>query len=240
MMNFIEKKFHHASLFIGWLVIYLFVFFVIARVSNDPLRATVIGNLIVLALAGVYYWDRIKPSNRVAKLSVKEVLVYACFSVVIWIAIQSMVIFLIDIGVRPPADVEADLMPVFVVLAVIVAPILEEVLFRGVFYHHLREQWGVSIGLILSVLLFALLHLNVHQFSAAVLGGLFFTVVYEKTRRVSLCIGLHMLMNGLSIGLAGRQVPSWFGSVWLTMILIMIVVVGCLVILNYKRTVTQE
>jgi len=77
----------------------------------------------------------------------------------------------------------------------VVAPIAEEVLFRGVLYGFLR-QWGAPAAILLSTLLFVL----VHRPGAAIpvtqiVGGILFAVAYEVEKNLMVPITIHSLGN---------------------------------------------
>lgn len=81
----------------------------------------------------------------------------------------------------------------------ILAPILEEILFRGIILRGLFQQ-GVSpiIAIALSSLLFGLAHMNPWQFLGAGLLGAVFGFVYYRTKALWICIFLHALNNTVS------------------------------------------
>jgi len=78
----------------------------------------------------------------------------------------------------------------------VVAPITEELFFRGILYGFLR-RWGVVPALVLSSLLFVLAHETV--FTAFILiqltGGLLFALAYEMEKNLMVPITLHVLGN---------------------------------------------
>lgn len=87
---------------------------------------------------------------------------------------------------------------VLFVFAVLTAPVVEEVLFRGVLWPLARDRgWRVA-GAIGVSLLFALIHLNV----AAILPlwglGLFWIWMYERTGDLTAPILSHALFNGVN------------------------------------------
>ncbi|MGB3453750.1 MAG: type II CAAX endopeptidase family protein [Moheibacter sp.] len=81
----------------------------------------------------------------------------------------------------------------------ILAPILEEILFRGVLLRGLLQN-GTSpiIAIFVSSLLFGAAHLNPWQFIAAGFLGAIFGFVYYRTRSLWLCMFLHALNNTIS------------------------------------------
>ena len=121
------------------------------------------------------------------------------------IAIQFAIISPI-IGLIPMADFIikmaeqlANLNPIVgFLMLVIAAPILEELIFRGVILDGLLQRYSPSKSIFISALLFGIVHLNPWQFIAALLIGIFSGWVYYKTRKLSLSIIIHMTNNFLA------------------------------------------
>jgi membrane protease YdiL (CAAX protease family) len=88
------------------------------------------------------------------------------------------------------------------VLMVILAPIIEEVLFRKVLLDRLK-LYDERTGICLSAYLFGIVHGNFWQFFYAFALGLIFAYVYTKTRKVHHTILLHMMINFI-----GGYIPS--------------------------------
>lgn len=81
----------------------------------------------------------------------------------------------------------------------ILAPIIEEILFRGILLRGLLQN-GTSpiIAILLSSVLFGLAHMNPWQFLGAGLLGAIFGFVYFRTKSLWLCMFLHALNNSIS------------------------------------------
>lgn len=86
----------------------------------------------------------------------------------------------------------------FFVLAVILAPIFEETLFRGLLFSRLTHKWGMTTGIIVSSAIFGLLHFEFVL--GAFVIGVVMCALYIKTRTLLVPIGLHAIYN-LSIWL---------------------------------------
>ncbi|WP_188382632.1 CPBP family intramembrane glutamic endopeptidase [Ornithinibacillus halotolerans] len=96
------------------------------------------------------------------------------------------------------------------IISFTLVPIVEEFLFRG----YLLNKWGAKLGIgkaiIISSLLFAFLHFDILVFLAYFANGIFYSLVYLKTKKLIVPIILHSLTNlisslsnfspGLSIG----------------------------------------
>lgn len=78
---------------------------------------------------------------------------------------------------------------------VIIGPIIEELIFRGIILNGLLKNYSFKKSLILSSFLFAVFHLNPWQFFPAFALGLLFGWLFFKTRSIVLTIIAHMLNN---------------------------------------------
>jgi len=79
-------------------------------------------------------------------------------------------------------------------LMVVLAPVVEELVFRGLVYRMLREQWGVAVSIVVSALFFSLLHHGL-IISPQFAGGIIFALAYEWSRSLWVSIALHMGAN---------------------------------------------
>ena len=77
----------------------------------------------------------------------------------------------------------------------ILVPVSEEMLFRGIAYVALRDRLGKVRGLLLSAALFASLHGLVFHFIPLFLLGIGLGYLYERTRSLIPCIVVHLLIN---------------------------------------------
>ena len=83
-----------------------------------------------------------------------------------------------------------------IVLAVIMAPIFEEIVFRGIIQKGLiNKGMNSATAIIISSVVFGLVHGNPWQFVGAVLLGCVLGLVYHKTKSLLLPILLHAFNN---------------------------------------------
>ncbi|MDY7228321.1 CPBP family intramembrane glutamic endopeptidase [Hyalangium rubrum] len=78
---------------------------------------------------------------------------------------------------------------------VLLAPLLEEVLFRGLILEGLLKNYRPSTAIAVSALLFGVVHLNPWQGIAGALMGIFLGWLYWKTRSLLPCILVHATSN---------------------------------------------
>ena len=88
------------------------------------------------------------------------------------------------------------------VITVIVAPIAEETLFRGILYPTIKQLgfpraalWGTSV-------LFALIHFNLAAFVPLLLMALVLVWLYEKSDNLLAPIAAHVIFNAVNFGRA--------------------------------------
>jgi uncharacterized protein len=80
---------------------------------------------------------------------------------------------------------------------VIIAPIVEELIFRGMIMSGFSRNYRPAFAIFFSALLFALFHLNPWQFPAAFALGLILGWIRIRTGSVLACITGHAIHNGL-------------------------------------------
>ena len=81
----------------------------------------------------------------------------------------------------------------------LVAPFVEEVLFRGILYAWLRRRWGVVISSLVSGICFSLLHGIVWLIPAIALLGVLLAVIYEKSGSIWPSIVTHATFNTVTV-----------------------------------------
>lgn len=149
----------------------------------------------------------------------KRSVLYTGAGLVLGVAI-TIVVFLVNavlIGTfGDSTPVEQSLLPnpsdsvgvivVLAILVVIVAPVTEEILFRGVLFASLRRHIGVHLAALLSGLLFAVVHIEVLASQPFGLGGLTLAGVllayaFHYTKSLRVAIVMHAVYNGVAFGL---------------------------------------
>lgn len=84
-------------------------------------------------------------------------------------------------------------------LMVIVAPVTEELLFRGIILRGLLSRYRPAVAVVLTSVLFTALHVNPWQSVSAFWLGILFGWVFLRTGLVWLCVLAHAMANGLVI-----------------------------------------
>jgi uncharacterized protein len=88
-----------------------------------------------------------------------------------------------------------------VIATCVIAPVVEEMLFRGILLRGFLAQYprGPAIGF--SALYFGFVHFNIYQYVGAFWMGLLLGWLYERSRSLIPCIALHVGVNGAVVAL---------------------------------------
>ncbi|MEM9980607.1 MAG: type II CAAX endopeptidase family protein [Cyanobacteria bacterium P01_D01_bin.2] len=114
-----------------------------------------------------------------------------------------------------------------VLLLVVAAPVLEEFIFRGFLLHRWGTRWNPPIAVLLTSVLFGILHGNVIGLT---MFGLVMALLYFRTSSLGVVIAVHALNNAIAasleviVRLTGHSEPTtledfrsgiWFGAILL-------------------------
>lgn len=84
-----------------------------------------------------------------------------------------------------------------IVYVCVLAPILEEMLFRGIILRSFLLQYSRPASILGSAALFGLAHLNIYQFAVGLILGSTSGWLYERSRSLWPCILLHATYNSI-------------------------------------------
>jgi membrane protease YdiL (CAAX protease family) len=84
-------------------------------------------------------------------------------------------------------------------MAVIVAPVAEEVIFRGYLYPVVKKYAGTTVALLLTAVLFAVLHGHVPSIPALTMLAVCLGLAYEKSGSLLVPMIMHAVFNAVSV-----------------------------------------
>jgi membrane protease YdiL (CAAX protease family) len=158
------------------LVIILIILYPEIKSPNERLGRVLGGGAVMWSIAGVFL---------------------AYLSQVIAVSIEML------LGIQPGSEnteliVEiAEATPLFMIVVAVVAPILEEIIFRKVIFGSLYKKYNFFISAFISALAFALVHLDYTHLIIYFAMGVTFSYLYVKTKRLLVPIVAHVAMNSL-------------------------------------------
>jgi len=137
-------------------------------------------------------------------------LLYVVVGVVVAVPLLSIFRLLFGANVSPPEQIpgglsiNAKLLTAF--LALVLAPITEELFYRGIFYRSLRDRHGVLVGAVVSAVLFGASHVVdapwrdvVFLQTLMVFTGAGLALIYERRANLVADIAAHVAFNVIGI-----------------------------------------
>jgi len=143
------------------------------------------------------------------------------------------------------ADSTGELILLLIVAAV-VPGICEEVAFRGLIQSGIQRTYGTKAGIIITSLLFAVIHLSPWNFLALIAMGLFLGILREKTGSIWPGALAHTVNNTIALSvlmLAPTGRDSWqydFIPLWLNGIGFVLFIGGLALFWRYRATEAEE
>ena len=126
-----------------------------------------------------------------------------------------------------------------VITSVIFAPILEELVFRGILFNRLKIRTGVIAAMIISSGIFAIGH-EFGGIISAFLFGMCMCVIYLKTDNILMTMSVHFINNVVAVILeAGNLDAFLFQMPFVPITLIVSIISGLLIILYIYKNVKQ-
>lgn len=128
----------------------------------------------------------------------------------------------------------------------IVGPVFEELLFRGAITQSLLQQYSPRKAIVVSALLFGILHLNPAQMLPAFFCGILLAWTYYKTGSLIPCMLMHILNNSMSVYVSIRypemaeHTEEWMGSTPYAMALLCAAIVLAGAVIAMQRLTTAN
>lgn len=164
-----------------------------------------------------YLRDFLRPLSSVSLSPVsaffKTVPLFIMYCPIIWVASLFWVCFLMILRIFGWIDEikPQELIIVFqnggdplaigllVIFAVLLAPIVEELIFRGCIYRFFKSKTRVVYAQIAAACLFSMVHANLSAFVPLFVIGILLSRVYERSGSILTPICFHALYNGLTL-----------------------------------------
>ncbi|NEO28395.1 MAG: CPBP family intramembrane metalloprotease [Kamptonema sp. SIO4C4] len=120
------------------------------------------------------------------------------YSVVYWIAPEWMENFLQSLALQEEAKSDLPFLTnsLEILVLIIVAPLTEEFIFRGVLFHRWATKWGLIPGLLTTSFLFGIGHVNPLGLTMV---GLILGILYLKTNSLWVPMVAHTFNNGIVV-----------------------------------------
>ncbi|WP_282137283.1 CPBP family intramembrane glutamic endopeptidase [Rossellomorea aquimaris] len=197
-------KFVVKPLYSGWL-------------DNELYAGTLMGLTIAIILLSGVYLIALRPKQLswsevgVKAFNVKDWKIIIIYSVILLVGAVIIVVLTSFIGnswENSKTEAMQQNATFFTILlafisAAIISPIYEEIFYRGFLYRWLRTRIGLTGALLLSSLIFTIIHIPTYNVMPVnFFSGILFALAYERTNSIWPSVLIHGLTNGIMVLLA--------------------------------------
>lgn len=179
-----------------YLIFKIFIQKEIIRTDNSILKTMYFFRIdkLLFCVPILYYFIKTNKENRYfkvnKKLNITDFITY--FALIFWV---NLFLNLISLAINIEGQKFIVQRPIYtdIIYAICIAPILEEVVFRGVLMTNLKK-YGIKTAIIISSLFFGISHYNIYMVIPAFFIGIVLAcVTYKYSLKYSVL--LHVLMN---------------------------------------------
>ena len=162
----------------------------------------------VIILLLKWYSNRSNEQQHKQRLNIKKIIYVALIIIGFRLAYDNSIIYWVSKIPMPDfinkVFEEMAIEPVVLLLTVaVIAPIYEEVIFRGILLKGMANKINPKLALVVSALFFAIVHMNIPQGINAFLLGLIIGSIYLNTSSIYLCIFAHFINNSVGVTISG-------------------------------------
>lgn len=123
-----------------------------------------------------------------------------------------------------------------VISVILIIPIFEEVLFRGLIFNELKKHLNIIIAIILQSLIFAISHGNMLQGIYTFIMGVVLAIVYDKTQSILTPILFHIMYNLLG-SIAVPVILTAIGGYYIAFLVLGAIILTASLVLLFKNNV---
>lgn len=168
--------------------------------------------VLIWALKKIRHWEWTDFGWQVVSLKKILTKVLGLYAIT-WVINISYALVLFNYGLTPPStDVYSKLLGqttwytliLNLLLAGVLAPLVEETLFRGIVFGGLQAYFGKWTAAVISAVIFSGLHLQAYGFFPRFILGIALVYLYNKFRSLYPSVALHSLNNIVATLIAAR------------------------------------
>lgn len=185
---------------------FLIFFKNIEIIKNNIYPIALIGDIITLLLIALIFLASdygIKDRINIKKIPIKEYLNIF----VLGIGVTILLLFLSGILTKIiPSYGEvvnqlnvASKSALQLVIAIILIPIYEEIVFRGIIFGYLRKNFNIIVAILVQALIFGIMHLNLVQGIYTFILGIVLALIYMYSDSILGNITVHIIFNLLGV-----------------------------------------
>ena len=152
----------------------------------------------ILSFPIMYYfvktYKKYKYFKTDERLNIRNFIIY--FALTFWVGNISHILTTLTFKFKERTTLVEGPLYIDIIMTLCVAPILEEIVFRGVIMNNLKK-YGIKTAIIVNSILFGVSHSNINMIIPAILTGIIFSyIAYKYSLKYSIL--LHFLLNILT------------------------------------------
>ena len=182
-----------AIVFVGIVLIAVFVF------KINEIMALMACTLLYFAIENKTFEPKAKIIESIIKGFIHTIKVWPILFLIGFFSSILLVGFAPQENVRKLQNGNYSNIGIIILTACIIAPITEELIFRGMIYPLLKKGIGVFWGCAISSIIFSAIHYNVLSFAVLFVFSCCLTYIYEKYNTLLVPIISHSTFNGIMI-----------------------------------------
>lgn len=177
----------------------------------DIYEASIYGNILGFILGLIAVLLILKPEMKLTQVrdasTITETIMWSILGVFMALISQTIagMIEIYVLNIKTTSENTQQLMditrsvPIFIILTALVAPILEEIVFRKIIFGTLYKRTNFFIAGLISALIFGFIHGEPKHILVYASMGFVFAFLYVKTKRIIVPIIAHMAMNSIVV-----------------------------------------
>lgn len=155
--------------------------------KDKAFREIILNLLILIWFYIILYKENGKIINCISKINYKKIIYLYVLNIGIYVG-TGLCFFIGDKSlIKVPSAM-------YITFAITLAPIVEELIFRGVILNRLKIRFGIVPAIFVSAIIFALVHFDLNILGRLIFGVLC-AILFFQTRNIVNCIILHALNN---------------------------------------------
>lgn len=209
-------------------------------VSSRPMLVVLLSNLVVVLLYAIVIRARGERFGRYVALGAPSVRNLAG-AIGAGLGLRYIFMILVALLLRESAALQeynshmeqivSDNIWVVLLTVVLVAPVVEEIVFRGALFRALERSIHPWAAILIPSVLFALAHTDPVQMGYTFVLGMIFAFVRARSGKLLPCVFMHIAFNGANF-LQFQSGSVWIPPFWLVLVL----TAGCVALAMHRRT----
>lgn len=164
-------------------------------ISNAEFATQIIFFLVILIINKFFLIDKKLLEIKVSFSKLSFVILLGCLLFVI----NYFILYLFGCSFDEPKKLDNYMLVINIISVCLIAPIVEEILFRGILFRNLSYRYSFLFSSIYSSFLFSFFHVALIQLTPTFIIGFTLCWVLNRENKIIYCIIAHMVINALNM-----------------------------------------